>query len=433
MLIKNSTLLTLSPPSISQQTDIRMENGVITERGKDLRPVNGEEVYNITGKYIMPGLPCAHTHMYSSLARGMPPPDTPPENFPEILKEIWWRLDRALDEESIYYSALIGAVEAVRWGTTLLIDHHASPSSIPNSLDVIKRAFEEVGIRGVLCYEVTDRGGIEKRDQGLEENERFIKANKENQLIRGIVGAHASFTLGDDSLKKCGALADTLNTGVHIHVAEDICDVRDAKEKYNTDLISRLEAHGILRKGSIFAHCIHLAQEDYSNIRNAGGWMVHNPRSNMNNNVGFAPVLLFGERAGLGTDGFPADMFEDAKILFFKMRDAGVRPDPLMLENFITGGAHIASDIFNRKIGFLEKDAAADIIVLNYDPPTPLTEDNVLFHYLFGMRSSMVESVMVNGKWIVKDRVVQGLDVTAAYKEASKAAGELWKRMKRET
>jgi putative selenium metabolism protein SsnA len=432
MLIKNSTLLTLSPPSISQQTDIRMENGVITERGKDLRPVNGEEVYNITGKYIMPGLSCAHTHIYSSLARGMPPPDTPPENFPEILKKIWWRLDRALDEESIYYSALIGAVEAVRWGTTLLIDHHASPSYIPNSLDVIKHAFEEVGIRGVLCYEVTDRGGMEKRDQGLEENERFIKANKENPLIRGMVGAHASFTLGDDSLNKCAALADTFNTGVHIHVAEDLCDVRDAKEKYNIDLISRLETHEILRNGSIFAHCIHLEQDDYSNIRNAGGWMVHNPRSNMNNNVGFAPVLLFGERAGLGTDGFPADMFEDAKIMFFKMRDAGVRPDPSTLESFITGGTRIASEIFGKKIGSLEKDAAADLIVLDYEPPTPLTEENLLFHYLFGMRSSMVESVMINGRWIVKDNEVQGIDENAVYKEASKAAAKLWEKMKSE-
>jgi putative selenium metabolism protein SsnA len=431
MLIKNSTILTLTPPSI-RSADLRIRNGNVIKIAEKLKPENDEEVVDVTGKYVMPGLPCAHTHMYSSLARGMPPPDTPPENFPEVLKKIWWRLDRALDEESIYYSALIGALEAVRWGTTLLIDHHASPSYIPNSLDIIKRAFEEVGIRGVLCYEVTDRGGMEKRDQGLEENERFIKANKENPLIRGIVGAHASFTLSDDSLKKCAALAGTLNTGVHIHVAEDICDVRDAKEKYYTDLISRLEVHGILRKGSIFAHCIHLAQDDYSRIRNAGGWMIHNPRSNMNNNVGYAPVELFGERAGLGTDGFPADMFEDAKIMFFKMRDAGIRPDPLTLESFVTGGTKIASEIFGKKIGSLEKEAAADLIVLDYEPPTPLTEENVLFHYLFGMRSSMVESVMINGRWIVKDNEVEGIDVNAVYKEASKAAAKLWEKMKSE-
>lgn len=432
MLLKNSTLLTLSPPSIDQQTDLRIENGVITERGRNLRPGDGEEVHDFTGKYIMPGLPCAHTHMYSSLARGMPPPDEPPKNFPEVLQKIWWRLDRSLDEESIYYSALIGAIEAIRWGTTLLIDHHASPSCIPNSLDVIKRAYEDVGIRGMLCYEVTDRGGMEKRDQGLEENERFIKANRDNPLIRGIVGAHASFTLGNDSLQKCAALAGDCNTGVHIHVAEDVCDVRDAKEKYNTDLLSRLDSHGILREGSIFAHCIHLAQDDYVRIRDAGGWMVHNVRSNMNNNVGYAPVLLFGDRVALGTDGFPADMFEDAKLMFFKMRDAGIRPDPAMLENFITGGAKIASDIFGRKIGSLGKNTAADLIVLDYEPPTPLAGDNLLFHYLFGMRSSMVESVMVNGKWVVKDCEVQGVDVTEAYKEATKAAGKLWERMKRE-
>lgn len=430
MLLKNSTLLTLAPPTIDQQTNLRIENGVITERGRNLRPGDGEEVHDFTGRYIMPGLPCAHTHMYSSLARGMPPPDEPPKNFPEVLQKIWWRLDRSLDEESIYYSALIGALEAVRWGTTLLIDHHASPSYIPNSLDVIKRAYEDVGIRGVLCYEVTDRGGMEKRDQGLEENERFIKVNRDNSLIRGIVGAHASFTLGDDSLQKCAALAEACNTGVHIHVAEDVCDIHDAKEKYKTDLLSRLDSHGILREGSIFAHCIHLGQDDYPRIRDAGAWMVHNVRSNMNNNVGYAPVLRFGDRAGLGTDGFPADMFEDAKLMFFKMRDAGIRPDPATLEHFITGGAKIASEIFAKKIGSLEKNAAADLIVLDYKPPTPLTENNLLFHYLFGMRSSMVNSVMVNGKWVVRDGKVIGVDIESAYKEAAKAAGDLWKRMK---
>jgi putative selenium metabolism protein SsnA len=429
MLLKDITLLTLSPPSV-EQADLRIKNGIITERSKNLLPVGGEAVYILTGRYVLPGLTCAHTHMYSSLARGMPPPEEPPKKFPETLQKIWWRLDRALDEESIYYSAMIGALEAVRWGTTLLIDHHASPSCIPESLDVIKRAFGEVGIRGVLCYEVTDRSGVEKRDQGLEENERFIGENEENPMIRGIVGAHASFTLGDDSLQKCAALADTCNTGVHIHVAEDMCDVHDANETYNTDLISRLDKHGILRNGSIFAHCIHLAKEDYSRIRTAGGWMVHNPRSNMNNNVGYAPVSLFGEHAGLGTDGFPADMFEDAKMMFFKMRDAGIRPDPDMLRNFIIGGAKIASGIFNVRIGSLDKDAAADLIVLDYTPPTPLTEENLLFHFLFGMRSSMVESVMINGKWVVKDREFDGVDVTAVYKEASKAAGNLWKRMK---
>jgi len=430
MLLKNLKICTLFPPSI-EETDLRIQDGIITKREKNLSPDNAEEVVDLHGKFIMHGLPCAHTHMYSSLARGMPPPEESPKNFPEILQKIWWRVDRSLDEESIYYSALIGAVEAVRWGTTLLIDHHASPNHISGSLDVIKKAFEDVGIRGILCYEVTDRGGMEKRDQGIEENERFIKANENNPLIRGMVGAHASFTLGDDSLQKCAELADKCNTGVHIHVAEDAVDVRVANEKYNTDLISRLEEHTILRENSIFAHCIHLLQRDYARIRKAGGWMVHNTRSNMNNNVGYAPTLLFGDRAALGTDGFPADMFEDARLMFFKMRDAGLSPDPLTLETFITGGVRIASNIFGRKIGPLVKNAAADLVVLDYDPPTPLTEDNLLFHFLFGMRSSMVNSVMVNGKWIVKDGEVQGVDVPSVYKEASKSAKKLWERIQK--
>ena len=218
MLLKNTTCLTLSPPSI-ERIDVRIEDGKIISRAKKILPQRNEEVVDLKGKFLLPGFVNAHTHLYSSLARGMNAPKKTPQNFFEILKYVWWKLDEALDDESIYYSAIIGAIDAVKCGTTTLIDHHASPNAIAHSLNIIKEALEEIGLRGVLCYEVTDRGGTKKRDDGLKENERFLLANKTNKQFRGLVGAHASFTLSNDSLRLLGEMATRNNTGVHIHVA----------------------------------------------------------------------------------------------------------------------------------------------------------------------------------------------------------------------
>ncbi len=229
-LLKNARIINLDPPKIDE-TDIRIIDGIITDRGKSLRPKKSDEIIDLSGKFIFPGLVNSHTHLYSALSCGMPSPKTAPRNFIEILQKVWWKLDEALDEESIYYSALVGAIEAVKFGTTTLIDHHASPNYIRGSLDLIKAGMAKVGLRGVLCYEVTDRGGMKKRDLGLEENERFVIENVNNARFRGAIGAHASFTLCNDSLRKIGELASMYDCGVHIHVAEDKADVLDSNGK----------------------------------------------------------------------------------------------------------------------------------------------------------------------------------------------------------
>ncbi|MBI4811313.1 MAG: putative aminohydrolase SsnA [Ignavibacteriales bacterium] len=427
MLFKNTRSIVLHPSSI-ESIDLRIQNGKIQERGKNLIPKKGEEVHDLSGRVVMPGLINGHTHLYSVLARGMSGPKEPPQNFLEILQKIWWKLDRVLDEDSIYYSALVGAIDAVRCGTTTLIDHHASPKSIVGSLDVIKETMWEVGLRGVLCYEVTDRGGKKERDKGLEENERFIKDNKKNSQFRGMVGAHAAFTLSNDSLRLCGELAKKHDVGVHIHVAEDKSDVTDAEENYRCSVIDRLKDNGILREDSILAHGVHLSDMELSEVRKIGNWIMHNPRSNMNNKVGYAPVHLFGEHAGLGTDGFPADMFEEAKMGFYKMQDSRRTPHdgtPKLLQN----NQELLSQIFGHKFGTLEKGSVADLIILDYQPPTPMTVQNLVGHFLFGMNSSMVESVMIDGKWVVKNRVLVGFDVESVYEKSKKVAKRLWERM----
>jgi len=425
-ILQNILSLHLSPSRI-ERVDLRIRNGKIVERGSQLPVRRGDTVYDLKGKIVLPGFVCAHTHLYSALSRGMPGPKTRPDNFVDILHNIWWKLDRALDDDAIYYSALVGAIDAIRRGTTMLVDHHSSPRTITGSLDIVKEAMEQVGLRGVLCYETTDRGNRKERDQGLKENERFIRLNKKNSFFRGLVGAHASFTLSDSSLRLCGELASEYKTGVHIHCAEDRADVTDALENYCMNITDRLEHNGCLGHRTILAHGVHLTRKDIERIQDTHAWIVHNPRSNMNNGVGYAPVRLFGDRAALGTDGFPADMFEEARIGFLKMKDAKVEPFDIVAK--VQAGQRLVSESFGTTFGTLEKDAVADLVVLDYQPPTPLTDQNAPGHFLFGMQSMDVESVMVGGKWIMKNRCMVGLDLSSIYEQAHKSAKKLWAKM----
>ena len=424
MFFKNVRTFTLAPARL-KKTNLRITGSEITAEGPSLVRTKNEEEVDLEGRLVLPGFVNAHTHLYSSLSRGSPPPSTPPSNFTEILKKIWWKLDTALDEETIYYSALVGAIEAIRCGTTTLVDHHASPSSIKGSLDLIKRALQRVGIRGVLCYEVTDRGGKKKRDEGLEENERFIQANRSDEYFRGVVGAHAAFTLSDESLNLCGELAAEHNTGVHIHVAEDLCDLKDAQRKHKSTVIGRLAAHKILTDKSILAHCLHLTRSEFTTSKDKKCWLVHNPRSNMNNQVGYARVHLFGEKLALGTDGFPADMLEEARFAFHKKRDSRIEEN-LDFGKLITGGQKLISDIFEQKFGTIKKGAKADLVVMNYREPTPMQNDNLLGHYLFGLQSSQIESLMVGGKWVMKNRKIPGIDEEQILAKSRQLAKTLW-------
>jgi putative selenium metabolism protein SsnA len=426
-LLKNCFLVTLDPP-FAGTGDLRIDGGSVAERGDFLSAAEGEETIDLGGKVVIPGMVCAHTHLYSSLARGMNPPGRKPRNFLQVLRRLWWKLDRALDDESVYYSAVAGALESLRCGTTLLVDHHSSPNAIAGSLDIIKEALAAVGLRGVLCYEVTDRGGRKERDAGLEENRRFLAATDGDRLFRGLVGAHASFTLSEASLEACGELAAAYRTGVHIHVAEDPLDVRDARRRSGSGIIRRLESAGIPREGSVFAHCVHLRPAEYRALGRGGTWLVHNPRSNMNNGVGHAPVQLFPGRSALGTDGFPADMFEEARSGLFRAQEdpgaAGGR-----IPGMVAGGWRLGASMFGVPFGSLSRGAVADLAVLDYRPPTPVNAGNVAGHFLFGFGSSSVDSVMVGGQWVLWNRRHPVMDEESVMERAREVAGRLWKKL----
>jgi putative selenium metabolism protein SsnA len=425
MLLRGATLVELDPPRV-ETADLRIEDERIAERGRGLR---GDDAVDAGGCVILPGLVNAHTHLYSALARGMPWPSPPPRNFVEILEKVWWKLDRALDEEAIRVSAAVGAIDAARAGTTLLIDHHSSPSAIAGSLAAIRASVEETGLRSVLGYEVTDRNGAEGREAGLRENREFLAAGP-SALTRGLVGAHASFTLSDEALGRVAELAAAAGTTVHVHVAEDEADVEDCAARHGLSLVERFDRHRVLGSRTLFAHCVHLSTAEVETVHRKGGWIAHNPRSNMNNAVGYAPAAAF-RRAALGTDGLDGDMFAEARAAYLKMREAG-RADAMEATlQLVAGGHRLGAALFGLPFGKLDSGAPADLVLLDYQPPTPLTSSSVGGHLLFGIDRGHVRSVMVAGRWVVRDRALTTVDAPAVAERARGIAAALWERMAR--
>ncbi len=423
-LIGGRVVDSLDPPSLVS-ADVTIQGDRVTAIGE---ASEGAERRDCEGCLIVPGNVCAHTHLYSALARGMPYDLEPSTNFLQILQRIWWRLDRALDEASIRASVLVGAIAALRSGTTTLIDHHASPNAIDGSLDIVADALEELGVRSVLCYEVTDRDGPERATAGITENERFLGTRR--RLARGLVGAHASFTLSPDTLAACADLSERSGAGLHVHVAEDAADQRDARERFGVGVVRRLADVGVLTDRALLAHCIHLDDEEVELVRASGSAIAHNPTSNMNNAVGHAAVAKLGDRVALGTDGIGGDMFAESKSAYFRAREAEVLTSIGWPLERLARGAGVAGMAFEEKmLGTIRPGAPADLVVLDYATPTPLDGGNLAGHWLFGIDASHVRDVMVAGSLVVADRRLIGVDEAGIVAEATFQAARLWERM----
>ena len=426
MLLKDATIATLDPPNV-ERASLRTEGQRVVERAAVLAPARGEEVVELERALVLPGFVNAHTHLYSALARGMPSPAEPPRSFVEILEKVWWRLDRALDEESVYLSGLVGAIEAARSGTSVLFDHHASPSFIRGSLATLRRAVEEVGLRAVLCYETTDRNGLDGRNAGIAENRDFL-ASGPTPLTLGMVGAHASFTLSDESLEHLSAAVRDACSSLHVHAAEDRVDVEDCRRHCGAGVVERFRRHGLLGPRPILVHGVHLTEPELRDAQMAGAWLIHCPRSNMNNGVGYAPSQAF-RRAALGTDGLDEDMLAEARAAFLRMRDAGRRDALAAVFRMLVGGHRLAGSFFGLPLGTLEAGAPADLVVLDYRPPTHLTAENLAGHLLFGLDRSHVCSTMVAGRFVLRDRRIATVDEASVLIRARTAAAALWERM----
>lgn len=392
--------------------------------------------YDTKGKVIMPGLINTHGHIYSALARGMMLQDAKPsKNFTEILENLWWRVDRGLKIPEIKYSAYTTYIDGIKNGVTTVFDHHASAGQVEGSLFTIADVARELGVRTSLCYEVSDRDGQKIVDAGIKENTDFIKyaKDKNSDMIKAMFGLHASFTLSNQTLSKCVENAE--DTGFHVHVAEGMDDVNDSLQKYNKRVVERLHDAKILGEKTIAVHCIHIDENERDILKQTNTMVVHCPESNMGNAVGCADVLTMmaeGIPVGLGTDGYTFDMFESLKVANIihkhEKRDPSVAwgESPQML---FRNNVDICSRFFEKKVGVIKKGALADIIVVDYSAPTPLEASNINSHILFGFMGRSVVSTMINGKIVMKDKILLVADEGKVYAESQSIAKEFWDRV----
>lgn len=442
ILFENVRIIELSPQAVSEPVDLAVEGARIAAMGRGLAARYPAARREASPPYVSAGLVCSHNHLYSALARGLRVDVETSKDFVEQLEHLWWRLDRSLDEEIILSSVCAGAAEAVMCGTTAIVDHHASPECIDGSLSIVKSGFETVGIRGILCYETSDRNGHAGALAGVRENLRFAAevdgdraaargAQEGGPLVEAAIGAHAGFTLDAETLEALGEGVRSSGRGIHIHAAEDRFDAVDSRYRHGADLAMRLDAAGCLGPKSIIAHGLYLTQSEVELLNEREVFLAHNARSNMNNGVGYPALLSEAKNAVIGTDGIGSDMVQETAFAYFKHRDVRGPLSPGAFLKMLDRGNRILDRYFadsGLQFGRVEPGAAADLVFWDYDPPTPLEGENLDGHLLFGLSSRSVRSVMVGGSFVVKDGKPE-FDAGGIFARAREQTRRLWSRM----
>ncbi len=437
-LIKGGMIFTgkVKQPLIEDGWILIKDNKILkVGKGDYTKHTTGYKIKTIdaNGKLVTPGLINCHTHLYSTLARGVALGGSA-RNFVERLETLWWRLDKALTYEDCYWSALVGSLLSLKAGVTTILDHHSSPYAITQSLDAIAAGMSEAGIRGSVCYEVSDRDGQERANIGIEENVRFARIASENtSRIASLMGLHASFTLSQPTLLKATEAAAANNLGFHIHVAEDAHDVIDSQKRYRRRVVRRLSEAGILSDRTLAIHCVHVTDPEITLLNETRTNVVHCPRSNLSNAVGVAPVAKMfrrGVRVGLGSDGFGANILDDAYIGILSWRLIERSPTAGFIETEVVllhNNQLIASSILGKPVGLLDKGCLADIAIFAYESPTPLNGDNLWAHLMSG--ELKVESVLVDGKQVIRDGKACLVDEDKVFARARELARKLWERV----
>ncbi len=416
-------------------TDDQIEQVGTTEEMKQKYPE--AEFIDVKGKVIMPGFVNMHNHIYSTFARGLSINGYHPQNFMDILRDQWWRIDGTLTLQDSYHSATTAYVDCIKNGVTTVFDHHASYGEVAGSLGMLSQAADELGVRTCLCYEVSDRNGEAQMKAAVKENADFINtaSKRTDDMQKAMMGLHASFTLSDASLELCAANKPA-DVGYHIHIAEGMADVHDSLEKYGKPVVNRLFDFGILGEKSMAGHCIYISPREMELIKETNTMVVTNPESNMGNAVGCPPAMhMFNEyqiMMGLGTDGYTQDMTETYKVanIIHKHHlgdpNAAWSEVPQML---FDNNPKMANRYFEKPLGVLKAGAAADVIVLDYQAPTPLTEANINSHILFGMTGRCVTDTIINGQIRMRNRELVGVDEAKIWAEGQAQGQDLWQRI----
>ena len=440
LLIGNGRVITRDPDRPY------LENGAVVTEGAKIIAVGEDGVLRKTypdaryvdaaGGVIMPGLINAHTHIYSGLARGLTIDGYNPTNFYEILDGMWWAIDRQLTLDGTRASAYATILDCIRNGVTTIFDHHASFGEIPGSLFTIRDVAKETGMRACLCYEVSERDGEEKTQQGIRENADFAVWAKEagDPMIKAMFGGHALFTISDRTFEKM-VEANNGMTGFHIHVAEGMNDVYDSLRNYGCRPVNRLLYNGILGERTLLGHCIHVSPAEMDIIKETGTMVVNNPESNMGNAVGCAPVLQMmkkGITVGMGTDAYTHDMLESMKVFLIIQRHNAAMPNVAWGEDVtmqFTNNRMIAEKYFGVPLGILKEGAAADIIVMDYKPFTPFSDANIDGHMLFGMNGRNCRTTVINGRLLYQDRQFVDLDEERINAWTLEQSRKLWAKL----
>jgi len=440
MIITNGPVITNDPANPF------VDNGAVVVQGDSIVAVGpaaeiraahpGEEMVDVAGRVIMAGLINAHTHAYSAYARGMAV-HQPTRNFTEILENLWWRLDRLLTLEDVELNAATTFIESIRNGVTTVFDHHSSPNAVSGSLQTMADVAGRIGIRTSLCYETSDPDGAPVLAAAIEENASFMKRvnTDEQDMVKGLFGLHAAFTLSEESLDAACAAKEGVAGGFHVHVAEGAGDEADSEAKYGKRIVQRFDDHGMLGPETIAAHCVHANPDELDLLKDRDTTVVHNPHSNMGNAVGVASVvdmLARGLRVGLGTDAYTADILASAQVA--KILQSDHLADPTVgfgqaLQMAFINNPKICAKFFRKDLGVLKAGAYADLITLAYRPFTPLGAESVGGHILFGMSGSQVNDTMVNGAWVMRDRDIITVDEAAIFARSTERAPRIWAQM----
>jgi len=436
-IIGNGTLVTqdVSNPVIKNGGVVVAKNEIVAIGTMDQIKAQYPEASFIDahGGLILPGFIDAHEHIYSMMARGMSLVLPQKADLKTILEKLWWKVDRALTNDLTYKSAMAAYLELVKNGVTTVIDHHASYGAITDSLSAIAQAAKCFSVKSCLCYEVSDRAGKDKMKAAVLENERFIKAAAKDPALAGMMGLHASFTLADGSLSYCAEHAG--DAGYHVHIAEGAIDQKDCLEKHHRRVAERFSQFSILGPKTLLAHCIDIDEHEMELIKESKSAVVHNPQSNMNNAAGAPQVLKMMEKeilVGLGTDGYTHDMLASYKAADLLHKHQLKDPAAGFLEMsqaMFQNNREIAGRYFAMPTGMLKKGYAADVIIADYDPPTPIEASNVKAHLLFGISGKDISFTMAQGNIVMKDRKLVQLDEIQIMENCRQGAVELWEKL----
>ena len=420
-----------------------VENGAVAIEGTKIAAVGETEAIkkqygdaefiDAKGGVIMPAFINTHEHIYSAMARGLSIKGYNPKGFLDILDGQWWTIDRHLTLEQTKYSAVETLISCIRNGVTTVFDHHASFGQIGGSLFTIADVAKELGVRACLCYEISDRDGMDKARESVMENAEFIRyaLKDDTDMIAGMMGMHAQFTISDATMELAAANKPD-EVGYHIHVAEGIEDLHDCLKKYGKRIVDRLMDFNILGEKTLLGHCIYINPHEMDLIKDTNTMVVHNPESNMGNACGCPPTMELVHRGiltGLGTDGYTHDMIESYKVANVLHKhhlcdaNAAWGEVPKML---FENNAAIANRYFKTPLGVLKEGAAGDVIVVDYNPPTQLDASNINGHILFGMTGRDVVTTVANGRVLMKDREIKVIDVEEAMAKCREEYAKLW-------